>query len=161
MYSKHWRILSITYLRTGKAGKGHIAMAKILIADDSRVQVHLFSTCLADKGFEIVVAVDALQAWMKALREAPDAIVLDINMPGGSGLEILRRLRLSTKTQHIPVVVVSGSDEPELKEEVTVLGAEAFLPKPVDLDQLSNILLQRLRPPAIIVAEPKVMHPRA
>jgi CheY-like chemotaxis protein len=133
-------------------------MAKILIADDSRVQVHLFSTCLTDKGFDVVVAVDALQAWMKALREAPDAIVLDINMPGGSGLEVLRRLRLSTKTRHIPVVVVSGSDEPELKREVTGLGAEAFLQKPVDLDQLSTIVCQRLRPPASIIPEPIVAH---
>jgi two-component system response regulator CpxR len=135
-----------------------ISMPKILIADDSRVQVHLFSTCLTDKGFEVIVAVDALQAWMKALREAPNAIVLDINMPGGSGLAILRRLKHLAKTQHIPVVVVSGSDEPELKKEITSLGAEAFLQKPVDLEQLSNILLQLLRPPGSVVTEPKATH---
>ncbi len=136
-------------------------MAKILIADDSRVQVNLFSTWLADKGFDVVVAVDAVQAWMKALRTAPDAIILDINMPGGSGTDILRRLKHLTKTQHIPVVVISGSDEPDLKKEVTDLGAAAFLQKPVDLDQLCSILVQLVRPPTGIVTEHKVTQTRA
>lgn len=129
-------------------------MAKILIADDSRVQVHLFSNSLADHGFQVVVAVDALQAWTMALREAPDAIILDINMPGGSGIEVLRKLQLSSKTLHIPVVVVSGGDEPEVKGAVTSMVAAAFLQKPVDLDQLCNIAIQLLRPRASIVPEP-------
>ncbi len=72
-------------------------MAKILIADDSRFQVALLSKALEESGFEVLCALDALQAWMIALRSAPDAIVLDINMPGGSGIEVLRKLRISTK----------------------------------------------------------------
>jgi CheY-like chemotaxis protein len=131
-------------------------MAKILIADDSRVQVHLFSTCLTDKGFEVLVAVDALQAWMTALRALPNAIVLDINMPGGSGIEVLRKLRLSTKTMHIPVVVVSGNDKPEVEREVTAMGVVAFLQKPVDLEQLGNLMVELLAPPASIFSEPKM-----
>jgi CheY-like chemotaxis protein len=65
-------------------------MPRILIADDSRVQIHIFSTYLVAKGFTVAIAVDALQAWTSALREAPDAIVLDINMPAGSGIDVLR-----------------------------------------------------------------------
>jgi twitching motility two-component system response regulator PilH len=83
-------------------------MAKVLIADDSRVQVFLVKTALEQKGFQVIVAMDAMQAGMTALRNAPDAIILDINMPGGSGLEVLKRLRMSTKTQLIPVIVVAG-----------------------------------------------------
>lgn len=67
-------------------------MSKILIADDSRFQVAMLTKALEENGFEVVCAVDALQAWMTALRAVPDAIVLDINMPGGSGIEVLRRL---------------------------------------------------------------------
>lgn len=51
-------------------------MKKILIADDSRVQVHQISQWLTEKGFHVVASFDALQAWMTALREAPDAIIL-------------------------------------------------------------------------------------
>lgn len=119
-------------------------MPKILIADDSRVQVHALSTGLAGRGFEIVVAMDALQAWTTALRSAPDAIVLDINMPAGSGIEVLKRLKLSTRTQNIPVVVISGNDEADLKNELTSLGASAFLPKPVDTKQLCDVLFRLL-----------------
>lgn len=121
-------------------------MAKILIADDSRFQVGLLSKSLEESGFEVVSALDALQAWMIALRSAPDAIVLDINMPGGSGIEVLRRLRMSTKTQGIPVVVVSGSEEDSIEELAKRLGAAEFFPKPVDPSQLCSTLLHLLSP---------------
>lgn len=121
-------------------------MAKILIADDSRVQIHIFSAFLAAKGFTVAVAVDALQAWMSALREMPDAIVLDVNMPAGSGVEVLRKLRMSIKTQHIPVVVVTGTSDPETERKARELGAAEFLHKPVDPGQLHAILARLLAP---------------
>src|ERR1035441_5396559 len=86
-------------------------MLKILIADDSRFQRQLLASLLSSKDFEPLFAVDALQAWMAALRSAPQLILLDINMPGGTGIEVLKRLRMSTKTQHIPVIVVSRDRE--------------------------------------------------
>jgi CheY-like chemotaxis protein len=115
-------------------------MAKILVADDSRFQVTLLTRALQEKGFEVVAAQDALQAGIVALRTAPDAIVLDINMPGGSGIEVLKRLRHSTKTRSIPVVVVSGSGDSDVRQVAMELGATDFLPKPVDLDQLFKVL---------------------
>ncbi len=121
-------------------------MAKILIADDSRFQVALLSKALEESGFEVLCALDALQAWMIALRSAPDAIVLDINMPGGSGIEVLRKLRISTKTLHVPVVVVSGSTEDSIEELAKRLGAAEFFAKPVDPDRLCNTLLHLLSP---------------
>jgi len=111
-------------------------MAKILVADDCPVQRRLLSSYLGNKGHSVLLAADALQAWMTALRDSPDAIVLDINMPAGSGIEVLRRLRMSTKTQRVPVVIVSGSDRPDLDQLVKELGATQFLSKPIDLDQL-------------------------
>ena len=116
-------------------------MSKILVADDSRFQVALLTQTLKEKGFEVVVAQDALQAGMVALRTAPDAIVLDINMPGGSGIEVLKRLRHSTKTQHIPVVVVSSNEDLDVRHVATELGVAEFLSKPVDPDHLCKVLL--------------------
>ncbi len=115
-------------------------MSKILVADDSRFQVALLTKALQEKGFEVVAAQDALQAGMVALRAAPDAIILDINMPGGSGIEVLKRLRRSTKTQSIPVVVVSGSGDSDIRQVALDLGVADFLTKPVDLDQLCRAL---------------------
>ncbi len=115
-------------------------MSKILVADDSHFQVTLLTRALQQKGFEVVVAQDALQAGMVALRTAPNAIILDINMPGGSGIEVLKRLRRSTKTQRIPVVVVSGSGDSDVRQVASELGVAHFLSKPVNLDQLWSAL---------------------
>ena len=119
-------------------------MPRILIADDSRVQIHIFSAYLVAKGFTVAIAVDALQAWTSALRETPDAIVLDINMPAGSGIDVLRKLRMSSKTQQIPVIVVTGANDPETERMARELGAAEFLHKPVDLGQLHAILARLL-----------------
>jgi len=112
------------------------AMAKILVADDSRFQVQMLASRLTPLGFEVISAADALQTWMAALRSSPDVILLDINMPGGTGIEVLKRLGMSTKTQFIPVIVVSGDENPDTEVKARGLGAVAFLHKPVDEEQL-------------------------
>ncbi|HET7207709.1 MAG TPA: response regulator [Terriglobales bacterium] len=111
-------------------------MATVLIADDSKFQVQLLSSYLSDQGYEVLTAMDAMQGSMAAMRHSPDAIVLDINMPGGTGFEVLKRLKNSTKTQHIPVVIVSGSEmDPEAAKRI---GAAAYLHKPIDAAQLCD-----------------------
>jgi CheY-like chemotaxis protein len=97
---------------------------KILVADDDRVHVHLVSSRLRAKGFDIMIAFDARQAWMAATRSPIDAIVLDIQMPGGTGLEVLRKLKPSTKTCLLPVMVLSGSIDAQAIEAVKALGAD-------------------------------------
>jgi CheY-like chemotaxis protein len=57
-------------------------------------------------------------------------------MPGGTGVEVLKRLRMSSKTQHIPVIVVSGEENPGIEAKVRGLGAVDFFPKPVDPERL-------------------------
>jgi CheY-like chemotaxis protein len=119
-------------------------MPKVLVADDSPLQIELFRTALSEKGFEVLVAKDALQAGIAARRMAPDVILLDINMPGGSGIEVLKRLKHSDKTRDIPVVVVSGDKKPETQQNALKLGAVDFLAKPVDLDKLTKLLADLL-----------------
>jgi CheY-like chemotaxis protein len=115
-------------------------MPKILIADDSRVYVHLISGWLHDRGFEVVVASDAIQAFVIAIQHQPDAVVLDISMPGGSGIDVLKKLKLSTKTKHIPVLVVTGNAGNEMRSLVKRLGAADLLEKPLDCAQFFTIL---------------------
>lgn len=110
------------------------------MADDSRFQIALLSSALREQGFEVLEAQDALQGGMMALRTVPDAIVLDINIPGGSGIEVLKRLRRSGKTKSIPVVVVSGTNDSDIRDVAWELGVADFLHKPVDTDQLGKTL---------------------
>ncbi len=121
-------------------------MPKVLIADDSRYQAQLLASYLHAKGLEVVFAADALQAWTAALRSSPQLILLDINMPGGTGVEVLKRIRMSTRTQHIPVIVVSGEKNPAVESTVRDLGAADFLHKPVEQDQLCAAVDRVLNP---------------
>lgn len=112
----------------------------ILVADDDKVHVHLLTNLLKKRGFNVAVAYDGLQAWSTALRSKPDAIILDIHMPAGTGLEVLRKLKMSTKTSQIPVIVVSGSVDAEEIATIETLGADQFLPKPADMARLLEVL---------------------
>jgi CheY-like chemotaxis protein len=89
---------------------------------------------------EVKSTFDCVQASMQAMRTQPDLIVLDINMPGGSGLNILKRLKAGVKTKHIPVVVISGTVGREMQEAVQRIGAAAFLQKPLDRDEFCSLL---------------------
>ena len=116
----------------------------VLIADDDRVLVLLLSKHLMKKGFEVAGAYDAMQAFSVVMRKPINVVILDINMPAGTGYEVLKRMRASLKTSLIPVIVVSGSIRPDEEEKVRALGADAFLKKPVDLGQLDSALAQVL-----------------
>jgi CheY-like chemotaxis protein len=107
---------------------------KILVADDDPVVVQLVAATLRGKGYEVIPVFDAMQAVMFALKTPPpDAIVLDIKMPGGgSGVDTIKRLKSSRKTALIPIVVLSGTTDPDMPDKVRAAGAVAFLGKPVD-----------------------------
>ena len=123
---------------------------KVLVVDDSRFQVQMLKMALEERGFEVLVALDTAQAGMFALHHIPQAIVLDINMPGGSGIDVLKRLKHSTKTQKIPVIVVSGNEDPDIKNVALQLGAKLFLAKPVDAEQLSSAIDRLLTPTSAV-----------
>lgn len=113
---------------------------KILIADDDKALVHMLASKLSERGFEIFAAYDAIQAWMAIMRYVPDAVVLDVSMPGGTGIEVLRKLKQFPKTSAIPSVIISGLTETSLAEKARALGADDFLAKPFSPEQLLQSL---------------------
>jgi CheY-like chemotaxis protein len=120
-------------------------VAAILIVDDDRVLSTLVASLLRGKGYKTFVAFDAVQAMMVAMRRPPvNAIVLDVNMPGGSGEETLKKLKDSSRTSDIPVIILSGSIDAEGQERVRTLGAAAVLSKPLVPEQLFEALATAL-----------------
>lgn len=110
---------------------------KILVADDDRVLSQLLCAVVRQGGHVPIAAFDAMQTLMFAMRApAPSLIILDINMPGGTGVEALRKLKLSARTAPIPVIVLSGSDDAAMPDQVRSLGAAEFLSKPIDPEVL-------------------------
>jgi CheY-like chemotaxis protein len=106
---------------------------KILIADDDKALVHMLASKLSERGFEIFAAYDAIQAWMAVMRYVPDAVVLDVSMPGGTGIEVLRKLKQFPKTSAIPSVIISGLTETSLAEKARALGAASSSPMTMPL----------------------------
>jgi DNA-binding response OmpR family regulator len=109
---------------------------RVLIADDDRILTHLLSSRLQAMGWAVDVALDAMQAVMFTRQHGPDIIVLDIAMPGGTGRQALHSLKASSKLRGIPVIVLSGSVDPDEEAKILALGAVEFLRKPIDAETL-------------------------
>ncbi len=120
------------------------ARPTILVADDDKVMAQMISGRLTKAGYHVVLAYDAMQSTMLAMHLLPAAVILDLNMPGGTGVEVLKRLKASSKTSLIPVLVLSGSVELSDQQTVLELGAERFFSKPPDFDKIQACLCELL-----------------
>jgi two-component system response regulator ArlR len=118
-----------------------VLMAKtILIIDDNQDWVRMLSLRFQHEGFQVEVALDALQGVSQALNLKPDLVLLDIMMPAGSGINILSNIRKNTKTFNLPVIVVTGKDSDEVKNMAEKLGISGYFLKPI----LATDILQKI-----------------
>ena len=110
--------------------------------------VTMLAEFLRKKGFNVVTAFDSMQAMLGVRNAAPKAVVLDVGMPGGNGIDVLRKIRMMNKTSQLPVLILTASTDPKTADEARGLGADEFLTKPVNLPQFHEALLRALgRPP--------------
>ena len=118
--------------------------ARVLVADDHPLFVQALTAALVADGYEVVgVAVRHDEVLDLVAQTRPDAVLLDLNMPGGDGYSCLQQLR----TQHpaVAVVVVSGADASVAASEVLKLGAAGFIGKTVSVREFAHALRIMLR----------------
>jgi len=108
------------------------AKPTVLVIDDDKTIVAALSATLRAAGCHVLAAYDAMQGFMLAQREVPAVILLDLQLPAGGGLQVLEKITASSKTQAIPVVIISGASDPRLEAETKAKGASFFVRKPVD-----------------------------
>ncbi|HLY86452.1 MAG TPA: HD domain-containing phosphohydrolase [Gaiellaceae bacterium] len=101
---------------------------RVLAIDDDELLCELIRTTFELEGFEVDTAWDVIEAERALAKSRPDAILLDIGLPGIDGVFYLERLRETPQTSRIPIVAISGSEE--AGRAATAAGAEAFLRKP-------------------------------
>lgn len=111
-------------------------MPKILIVEDDQDTRQLLKIRLESNGYETAFAFDAVSAIGVAREERPDLILLDMGLPGGDGVVVMERLKAFPALAHIPVVVVSARDPSSTEPRATEAGAEAYIQKPIDNEQL-------------------------
>ncbi len=109
---------------------------KVLCVDDDPNVSEAIARAFSRHGLRVLRAFHGMQGLWLAASEKPDAIVLDLAMPKGSGEEILECLKRNPDTAHIPVVVLTGKHDPGLERHIRRLGADRFLAKPVPADTL-------------------------
>ena len=113
---------------------------KILLADDSVTAQNMGRKILADAGYEVITVNNGSAALKKIAEQKPDLIVLDVYMPGYSGLEVCQRLKEVKETARIPVLLTVGKLEPFKPEEARRVRAEGYIVKPFEASELLSAL---------------------
>ncbi|MGZ3598468.1 MAG: response regulator transcription factor [Ktedonobacterales bacterium] len=119
-----------------KPGAGDDARPKVLVIDDEQGIVDFIRLGMRYEGFRVEDASNGITGLDLALRLHPDAIILDIMLPGIDGLEVCRRLRESEATADVPILMLTAKDE--VRDRVTGLevGADDYLTKPFSFEEL-------------------------
>lgn len=113
----------------------------VLVADDDGATRFLIRTALEQDGWTVEEAVDGATACASLEHFRPDIVLLDVRMPNMGGVEVCAHLRTLQRGQHIPVLMITGVDDPEAVTRAYEVGATDFMSKPFNL----TVLRQRLQ----------------
>jgi CheY-like chemotaxis protein len=111
-------------------------MKRILVVDDDRDFVVSLAMLLRRHGYNVVTAADAVSAIAVAMKETPQAALIDVRLPGGDGIVVMERLHAQPRLAGLPVVILTGGDAEKYRERALAAGAKAFLTKPIAEDRL-------------------------
>ena len=116
----------------------------VLVVEDSDATRRLMELCLSMEGFDVVHRADGESGLAAARDLVPDAIVLDIALPGIDGWEVLAELRGDPTTETIPVLVATAHDNATFRHKANNASADGFLGKPFELDHLRTAIAELL-----------------
>lgn len=111
-------------------------MTTILLVEDSPTQTQMIASCLQQAGLNVISVISSEEAQSKLKSQKLDLVIVDVILPGQSGFELCREIKTNTSTQKIPVVICStkGTDADRLWG--SMLGADAYIPKPINQQEL-------------------------
>jgi two-component system alkaline phosphatase synthesis response regulator PhoP len=122
-----------------------VEQVNILIADDSDSHLKLMESVLRSKAYSITTARDGHEVLAHLRDHTPDLIVMDIHMPGLTGIDICGRIRRIPRLQEVPVILVTAGENHRLKQEAEWVKATSFLRKPVSNRDIREQVWQALR----------------
>ena len=120
-------------------------MSTALVVEDSRTDMQVIISCLQQGGLNVLTADSSEEAIAKINSHQPDVIVLDVVLPGRSGFELCRDLKAEAKTRTIPIIICSTKSGEMDKFWGMKQGADAYLAKPVDQEELVRTVKQLIK----------------
>jgi len=133
---------------------------RILFADDSMTAQNMGKKILTDAGYEVIAVSNGAAAVKKIAEQKPDIIILDVYMPGYSGLEVCEKVRASIETLKTPVLLTVGKMEPYKPEDASRVRADGVIIKPFEASDLLAIvkkLEERIAPKAVSMSEQTIL----
>ena len=112
----------------------------ILIVEDNELNQRLFAELLEEAGYATLSAGEGLDALALAKQHGPDLILMDIQLPAISGLEVTRWMKDDPALKHIPVIAITAYAMPGDEERIKAGGCEAYIPKPISIDVFLNTI---------------------
>ncbi len=113
----------------------------VLVAEDSEMNRHVYRGMFGLLGIKATYADSGPVALEKLKTESPDVMILDIQMPGMSGQEVIRKYHARTAVSaRVPIIIVTGDATADIQDECERLGVSSFLTKPVELDRLGGVI---------------------
>lgn len=123
------------------------AKKRILVADDDARLLQAVSTRLEAAGFVVIPVQDAYRALDRCRHEKPDVLLLDINMPAGSGFSVQERMTRNVDFPTLPVIYMTGDTRMEVELQAHDMGAVAVIHKPIDMKELLHVIWSVLDTP--------------
>jgi len=125
-------------------------MARILVVDDDVYVADTMQRGLQKRGHEVAAAYNGIEALGLVQEHRPDLLILDISMPRMNGIEVCRRLRADKRTESIPIIFLTARSMIDDKIEGFEAGADDYITKPFDIQELElriKAILRRCQPP--------------
>ncbi|MCM8800538.1 MAG: response regulator [Candidatus Omnitrophica bacterium] len=118
---------------------------KILVVDDEPDILNMIRLRLEANGYEVITASDGNTAYQRARSDSPDLIILDLMLPGMDGYQVCRLLKFDERYRSIPVIILTALSQKEDKEWAEKVGADCYLTKPFESDELLNKIKEFFR----------------
>jgi CheY-like chemotaxis protein len=118
---------------------------KLLIVEDEPTAMKYLSLMLQKAGYEVHQANYPLPALFSVARVAPDLILADLDMPIMSGLDLIRQIKGHRETAHIPIIVVTASDDPGSRKAAFDAGCVGYVTKPINNQKLLSEVAELLK----------------
>lgn len=112
----------------------------VLIVEDNPLNMKLFSAMIASQGYEVLEAHDGLGGLDLAHRQHPDLIIMDIQLPGMSGLDVTHSLKADDDTRDIPIIATTAYAQRGDEEKIRASGCDGYMAKPIAVSEFLDLV---------------------